>query len=339
MSNNKDLNFQPLPAEQHESSERPFTESVSSGFKLFALFSIGWFLVIFSFIKSLNLFEDLSTFTAGGKAILAFTAGVPLILTVIVVLRFYWWLSIYLVHISRWGRDIGWPRYFWFFALIISTFVYLDPLDNISKNISRVLPVDQFVTFGIPAFNPVLVMFRLVLLLLVLLLMFYYLKEAALYCWKWTKDTWEMAVSFPQGLAISAINFLRPNICVEYPEHKDKLPENFRGRHMLASDESGKHLCIACRACERVCPDRLILISAVRNPETKKQELTGFLLDNSRCCFCALCEDSCPTDAVRHTPNYEYSCYDRSELVLDLFSEYLSRTALVRATQRSADVS
>jgi NADH-quinone oxidoreductase subunit I len=319
--------------------EKPFTETVSDGFKLFALASIGWFLIAFIIVKRMSLFENLDTFSLGGKIALAISAGVPLILAAIVLVRFYWWFSVYLSHTSHWGRDLGWPRYFWFAALVIATFVYVDPLDNITRNIANAMRVNQFVIYGIPEFNPVQVMFKLAGLLLLLLLSFHYLKEAAIAAWNWTKDAWEMAVSFPQGLSISLQNFLRPNICVEYPEHKDTLPEHFRGRHILASDANGKHLCIACRACERVCPDRLILISAVRNPETKKQELTGFLLDNSRCCYCALCEDSCPTDAVRHTPNCEYSCYDRSELVLDLFGEYKDRTAEVRAKHGGADVS
>jgi NADH-quinone oxidoreductase subunit I len=147
---------------------------------------------------------------------------------------------------------------------------------------------------------------------------------------RWLKEAWNFAVSIPQGLAVSLTCFLRPNVCVEYPEYRDELPENFRGRHMLKADEQGVHKCIACRACERVCPDRLILISAVRNPESRKLELTGFLLDNSRCCFCGLCEDACPTDAIKHTPEYEYSCYERNELVIDIFGEYLERSAELR---------
>lgn len=326
MSNKPEISIHPKHDIEVEGSEPQFTETLSVGFKLFAVLAVGWFLIVFFVLKAIPLLEDTSSYDLSGQAFLAFISGVPLVLMAIVLVRFYWWLGLYIRHISIWGRDLDWTKYFWFVALLVATVAYVDPLDKIGRTIARAVPITQLTQFGIPAFNPVLVMFRLVLLLLLLLLCFSYLKIAAEIAWNWAKEAWEMAVSFPQGLVISAMNFLRPNICVEYPEYRDEIPENFRGRHMLASDERGKHLCIACRNCERVCPDRLILISAVRNPENKKLELTGFLLDNSRCCFCGLCEDSCPTDAIRHTVNYEYSCYNRSELILDLFGEYMKRT-------------
>lgn len=326
MSDKPEISIHPERANPAEGHEPKFTETLSTGFKLFALFAIAWFLFIFSFLKAFQLLEDTATYDFTGKAFLAFIAGVPLVLVAIVLIRFYWWLGLYLRHLSIWGRDFDWTKYLWWISLIAVTVAYIDPMDNVGRTIARAAPITQLAPFGIPPFNPMQVLFRLVLLLLLLLLCFSYLKIAFEVARNWTKDAWEMAVSFPQGLVISAMNFLRPNICVEYPEYRDEISENFRGRHILASDERGKHLCIACRNCERVCPDRLILISAVRNPESKKLELTGFLLDNSRCCFCGLCEDSCPTDAVKHTVNYEYSCYDRSELVLDLFGEYMKRT-------------
>jgi NADH-quinone oxidoreductase subunit I len=326
MSDKPEISIQPQAEVETKGREPQFTNTLSTGFKLFALFAVAWFLFIFAILKSFQLLEDTSTFDIGGKAFLAFIAGVPLVLIAIVLVRFYWWLSLYIRHVTIWGRDLEWTKYLWFISLIAVTVAYIDPLDNIGRTIARAVPISQLAQFGIPSFNPVMVLYRLIVLLLLLLLCFSYLRMAAEIVWHWTKNAWEMAVSFPQGLVISAMNFLRPNICVEYPEYRDEISENFRGRHMLASDERGRHLCIACRNCERVCPDRLILISAVRNPENKKLELTGFLLDNSRCCFCGLCEDSCPTNAVKHTVKYEYSCYNRSELILDLFDEYMKRT-------------
>ncbi len=339
MTEETNISILPEPEAASEYHEKPFAETVSSGFKVFALFAIGWFLIVFLILKGLHLLDETAGLTLSGKIVLALVAGTPLVLALLVILRFYWWLSLYMAHFSIWGRALNWAKYFWFVALIASTYAYIDPLDNVGRSIARALPIDQLAVYGIPPFNPALVLFRLVVLLLILLFCFSYIKLAAEIAWNWMKEAWEMAVSFPQGLVISATNFLRPNICVEYPEYRDELPENFRGRHLLASDDSGKHLCIACRACERACPDRLILISAVRNPETKKLELTGFLLDNSRCCFCGLCEDSCPTYAVRHTTDFEYSCYDRSDLVLDLFGEYIVRTAEARGKLGGANVS
>jgi NADH-quinone oxidoreductase subunit I len=143
-------------------------------------------------------------------------------------------------------------------------------------------------------------------------------------------EWWDYAVSLAIGMKITLIHLFRPNFTFYYPEQEREIPDYFRGKHVLDFDENGEHLCISCKACERICPDRLILISFVKNPETKKLELTGFLLDNSRCSFCGLCEDVCPTGAIRHTDEFAYSVEDRGELILDLLKEYRERSAPLR---------
>ena len=135
-----------------------------------------------------------------------------------------------------------------------------------------------------------------------------------------------MYISILLGMKITGLHFFRPRLTELFPEQKPDISPTFRGRHMLAFDENGEHLCIACKACEKICPDRLIVIESVRNPETKKFVLTGFILDNSRCSFCGLCEDVCPTGALRHTPQFEYSAFTRNDLVIDIFGEWIDKT-------------
>jgi len=307
-----------------------FGEQVTDTFKVFSVFAFAWFAAAFFTAKSYRLFENTEQFGASGKWALALFAGIPLLLVAYVVLRFYWWLSNYISQVSGWGAELKWARWFWFGALVVGTYLYLDPLDNIGRQVARAPVVTQFAEYGIPAFNPMLVAYRLAVAVLVLLLIWNYLRQGLMIAGSWLREAWEFAVSLPQGLAVTLVNFLRPNVCVEYPEYRSEIPEHFRGRHRLTIGAEGQHRCIACRACERICPDRLILVSAVRNPATKKLELTGFLLDNSRCCFCGLCEEVCPTGALKHTLDYEYSCYERRELVLDLFGEYLRDSRALR---------
>ncbi len=264
--------------------------------------------------------------------------GIPLLLVAYVGLRFYWWLSAYISRVAGWGSEFGWTRWFWFFVLAISTYLYLDPLDNIGRLIARVELVTNLGKYGLPTFNPMLLTFRLLLILFLVMALWNYLRQALLVAGCWLKETWRFCVSLLQGLAVTLSCFFRPNVCVEYPEYRSEIPPYFRGRHYLEIGENGRHLCGTCRACENICPDRLILISTVRNPETKKQELTGFLLDNSRCCFCGLCEDACPLSALKHSSEYEYSCYERRDLVLDLFSEYLERSNELRVKHGGANV-
>jgi len=316
-----------------------FTEQMSTTFKSFAALVVFWFAGVYAAAYTFQLFTDVQSYSPEKKLTLILLAGLPLILMAYVLLRFYWWASVQLARVSGWGKDVGWPRHFWFWVLTIGSFAWIDPLDVIGKFIAKFPAVQNLAEYGIPAFNPAAMFVRIVVALLVVMLLYDYLKQGWLTAWAKATEIWEEAVSLCQGLAVTLTNFLRPNVCVEYPEYRCEVPAHFRGRHMLMADESGMHKCIACRACERACPDRLILISATRNPETRKQELTGFLLDNSRCCFCGLCEDACPTDAIKHTNNYEYACYDRSELVIDLFGEYLARTKELRAKHGGVHVS
>ena len=48
---------------------------------------------------------------------------------------------------------------------------------------------------------------------------------------------------------------------------------------------------------------------------TRRKELTEFTYDLSRCMFCGLCEDACPTDALELTQDYEMAQYSREGLI------------------------
>ncbi len=149
MSDKPEMSIHPQHEIETEGGEPQFTETLSTGFKLFALLAVGWFLIIFSVLKGAPLLEDISSYDFGGKAFLAFIAGVPLVLVIITMVRFYWWLGLYIRHISIWGRDLDWTKYFWFVSLLAATIAYVDPLDNIGATISRAVPISQLAPFGI----------------------------------------------------------------------------------------------------------------------------------------------------------------------------------------------
>ncbi len=120
-----------------------------------------------------------------------------------------------------------------------------------------------------------------------------------------------------RGLKTVAMHTFREPITQVYP---DKMPDtHIRGRLALTvNPETGEHLCISCRQCERVCPDKCIEITAHKSPETNKLELIDFKIDHGLCMFCGLCTEVCPTSCIINTNDFEMSEYSREALVYDL---------------------
>ncbi len=127
-----------------------------------------------------------------------------------------------------------------------------------------------------------------------------------------------------RGLKTVAMHTFREPITQVYP---DKMPDtHIRGRLALTvNPETGEHLCISCRQCERVCPDKCIEITAHKSPETSKLELIDFKIDHGLCMFCGLCTEVCPTSCIINTNDFEMSEYSREALVYDLRKLTLSQ--------------
>jgi len=128
-----------------------------------------------------------------------------------------------------------------------------------------------------------------------------------------------LLVDLLKGLALT-FRYQDPRqICTEqYPLERPQVAERYRGAPRLnVNPETGETLCIACDLCALACPEHLIVVSSERNPTTKRKELTTFTYDTSRCMFCGLCEDACPTDCLELTQDFELAGYGRNGLIWD----------------------
>jgi NADH-quinone oxidoreductase subunit I len=134
-----------------------------------------------------------------------------------------------------------------------------------------------------------------------------------------------------QGLAVTAKNFVGsfhdparyPTI--EYPEVKQKLPENYRNFPFLvcedAADPMGTLRCVACQICEKECPPQCIYIEKSKD---KKLDAAGklqlypavFAIDTSVCMSCQICVEVCPFDAIKMDQDYEIATTDRFTALL-----------------------
>lgn len=118
------------------------------------------------------------------------------------------------------------------------------------------------------------------------------------------------------GMFTVAKHTTRDPITCDYP---NKMPELYaRSRHRLALNVdpiTGEHLCIACKQCERVCPDSCITV--IPHPDVKAKS-TQFYIDHGLCMFCGLCTEVCPTDCIINTVDFEMSEESREDLIYDI---------------------
>lgn len=116
-------------------------------------------------------------------------------------------------------------------------------------------------------------------------------------------------------------------VTIEYPEVREKLPDNSRSR--LFNDVDN---CISCLQCAQACPVDCIYITAVRRdkeaPKVKtddgtpiRLDLRQYTIDTALCCYCGLCTSVCPTQCLTHTTDYEYAQYTVGEMKYDYMAE------------------
>ena len=117
-------------------------------------------------------------------------------------------------------------------------------------------------------------------------------------------------VEIIKGLFITLKNLLfAPKVTIQYPEERRNYSERFRGQHYIKAT-NGVENCTACMLCPTVCPAECIHIEAGERPDKEKYPVK-FEIDLLRCCFCGMCEEACPKDAIKLSNIYEMSTTHR----------------------------
>ena len=126
------------------------------------------------------------------------------------------------------------------------------------------------------------------------------------------------------GLKITLKYCFQSTATVQYPEQKLAFAPRYRGIHEFEYNK-----CIACDLCAKACPVDCIYIDKsgprridkvsglVNEADPKNGKLLRFAVDYSKCLFCALCTEPCPTDCIHMGKLHDLSGYSREDVVVE----------------------
>lgn len=153
------------------------------------------------------------------------------------------------------------------------------------------------------------------------------------------KAIWTVLV----GMKITFKHLFVPAVTIQYPDVKLELPERARNRLYVNMDD-----CIGCLQCSNACPVDCIEIETVKALPTedlgltskgtkKRLYVTKFTIDIAKCCYCGLCVPPCPTECIFMTDKYEFSEYNRKDLIYNYSTMSEQEIAEVKARAVEAE--
>ncbi len=121
------------------------------------------------------------------------------------------------------------------------------------------------------------------------------------------------------GLWVTLRHLFSKSITLQYPtERWDNARTLARRRRALSDKETGDLNCTACMLCAKACPTGS---DPHRTPSRRRQDAGNSIYSRSTTQFaviCGLCEEACNFAAIKLTPKYEFSSYDKASLTYDV---------------------
>ena len=133
-------------------------------------------------------------------------------------------------------------------------------------------------------------------------------------------------VDLLKGLWLTLKYTPQPAFTFQYPAERRPTAPRFRGVLRLQIEPgTGAQTCIVCDQCAKACPDDLIALGGHREPGQKIKVLDYFDFNLSRCSFCGLCAEVCPTKPIKAlimSEDYELGSYSRETQILRVDEMY-----------------
>jgi NADH-quinone oxidoreductase subunit I len=160
------------------------------------------------------------------------------------------------------------------------------------------------------------------------------------------RNVFDAVQSVAVGMKITLKYCFQPTVTVNYPEQRLSLAPRYRGIHEFEANK-----CIACDLCAKACPVDCIYIDktaprrisketgTVDMSDPKNGQLVRFAIDYSKCLFCALCTEPCPTDCIHMGKLHDLSSYSREDMVVEFteLDKKNQRTPIPLWMERNAD--
>jgi NADH-quinone oxidoreductase subunit I len=158
-------------------------------------------------------------------------------------------------------------------------------------------------------------------------------------------DVWQGLSTTFKGMGIVISHLFTKKVTRQYPNPSDRyiMPERARNRLYVNMDD-----CIGCDQCARACPVNCITIDTAKalptenigttsNGKKKSLWVTRFDIDIAKCCYCGLCTFPCPTECIRMTDVFEFSEFDRVDLIYNYATMDPAEAAVHEANAKQAD--